>query len=115
MPAENQNFTIYAGDTHTLAIPVKDQDNGLQPLNLAGAELSWHLYREPHHIEILSKTTEAGYIKIISASEGRVEIEIMPADTESLKAGGDYTHALKVRDSLGRRSTVTTGKMTVKN
>lgn len=115
MPAEKQDIDLQIGDNHNVRVFIKDQGNGLQPLHLAGAEISWFLYKEPHHIELLSKTSEAGQIDIVTPSEGEILVKLLEADTASLKEGTTYTHRVVVRDSLQQRITVSKGQVIAKN
>ena len=112
---EKQNVSVYAGDSHNIRAGILDQDNGLKPLQLAGAELTWILYREPHSQEVLTKTTEAGGIIVEDASEGRIVVKLLATDTAPLKPGTAYRHVLKVRDSLNQVTTVLTGDFRIKN
>lgn len=114
MTAENQNFSVYPGDTHRLAVTVKNSSSSL-PLQVTGAEFTWELFREPYHISAMIKTSEAGEITITNATDGTVEVLLKATDTQKLVFGRAYKHSLRMRDSDGEVSTVLTGKCIIKN
>lgn len=116
MTARNQNFEVHKGDSHVLAITVINQDDGLKRLSLVDRSVSWYLYKEPHHIPVIEKhSDETSDVNIVDASEGYLKVELSTKDTAKLSHSTQYTHALKVRDSVGHVVTVLTGNVEVKN
>ena len=113
MSAVKQNFTIYSGDYAKLIITIVDQDSGLKPLDLTGTRLEWSVVKEPHRSEVLKKTSDEGAILIKDALKGIAEVIIKSEDSERLQRGGDYTHTLRVIDSLDQKTTVTTGSVSI--
>jgi len=114
MTAENQHFEVFPGDSHKLVISIANYEDKLKPLNIAGASFTWILSKSPYNTAVLTKTSEDG-IKIIDPNLGVIEVSLLPTDTAKLKRGMPYSHQLKLKDSLEKGSTVTTGRCDVKN
>jgi hypothetical protein len=111
MAVEGQNIYVYKGDSERVKAVISNAQDSMNPLNLDGTEVIWELYHEPFHKLLLSKTSMDGTIQISSPSEGVAYIDITEADTQSLAAGGNYIHYVKVKDTFGKKQTVTTGKL----
>lgn len=108
MTAENQNIVVIPGDSRHINFRIQDKDNALQPLNLAGAELTWTAYRSPHSQELFSKSAS-----IVDAEGGIARVVLTPDDTNLFRFGSQYIHSLRVKDNLNQVSTVTRGKVNV--
>jgi hypothetical protein len=52
--------------------------------------------------------TSPANVTIIDAINGRFRVDVLAADTETLKAR-DYYHEARITDSLGKKTTVATG------
>lgn len=113
MPAENQNVHVPKGDSHLIPVTIKNQNDGLKPLNLDGAEIIWEVYQEPMHKLILNKNSTANpeEVKITSAADGVASILITEAESSSLGIGVSYIHYVRIKDTLGQKTTVTRGKL----
>jgi hypothetical protein len=111
MPATDQTVTSWMGDTHIIAIPVKDGDNN--NVDLTGASADWWMGKNAN-----AKGADV-YIKKSSAVPTEIQltnnlglwtvtIKILPADTETLKPGKWY-HECRVTDSAGNMARVSLG------
>lgn len=105
------DFTIYAGDSKVLVVTVRDDDGVL--VDLAGATIKWSAS------QLLSGafSAEASIMKddgdgIEVTGTGVFEVELLPADTESLS--GKFYHEAEITDVEDNIFTVLTGRMTVK-
>lgn len=109
MSADNQDVSLYEGDTLNLTIPITDEAGAA--LDLTGAQLEWVLADSPGSIPLLTKTTASG-ITVSNPVTGVAVVGITHADSANL--GGIYWHQLVVTDAFGDVATVTTGAFTVK-
>jgi len=117
MTEENQNKTIYAGDSHTLRDTVVDKDGDAK--NISGADIIWQLFAigsdgEPTGTALISKSTgdSPATISISDGAGGIFDVTVDPEDTEDLS--GRYYHVAKVTDGSGDIATVTTGYIYIK-
>mgnify|MGYP000892708861 FL=1 len=113
MASEGQDFKMTAGDTRVLRIAVTDTDG--EQVDLAGATARWWMARSSRSTGasvLVQKSTSGGVS--IDEQTGIVTVTISPADTEGLSAGL-YYHELEIVDGNGAVSTVTTGKVTMRD
>jgi hypothetical protein len=115
MTALLQNFDIHAGDD--LVVPVtatKEVDQSA--LDLTGAAVTWKLARQAGGPALIEKTAtepvDANGIRFTNAAGGLLEVDLVPADTVAL-APGCYVHEVRIVDTFGKVSTLTTGTVTV--
>lgn len=109
MPAQNQNFAVWAGNSLKLRIPIKNADGSIP--NLGGATVKWALENQAGAI-VLQKLNGAGAVIQDPTGTPYVEVTIAAADTVAL-APGAYSHEAEITDSSGNVSTVTVGRATV--
>lgn len=106
--AQNQDFTMSAGDSFTIVVNAKNQDDSA--MNLNGATIKWALKRSVTSTAIINKTTSSG-IAITDSTNGIFKITLAPTDTTALH--GYYYHEAEVTDQSGNISTVFTGTATI--
>lgn len=104
-----QNFEIHSGDSKTLKFTIRDQNDAIK--DITGATATWAAAKRKTSSTLISKTSGSG-ITITDATNGLLEVELDPADTEALK--GDYYHELQLVDNQSRKSTAAYGTMTVR-
>src|SRR5262245_56542261 len=97
------DFEMFAGDSKTLRVTVKD-DAG-QPVDLANAEIRFEMARYAGSAPLVVKSLGDG-ITIIDQSAGRFDVALLPADTEELRGCYYYEAELTNLDIV---STVLTG------
>lgn len=103
-----QDFEMMAGDSKTLNITIQDADG--DPVDITDWTFKWQAAKSVSKTALISKTS-AGGISIIDPEAGQIEVEIDPADTDTLK--GEYYHECEGTDPLGNKATPITGKMTI--
>lgn len=104
MTIENQDFTIYSGESRDVKMPIVREDG--VALNLAGASFVWVFKRTPQSPEnIVFKNGN-------TISAGNFITRLESTDTAGLS--GRYYHECKVTDQNGNISTVFTGTVNVK-
>jgi uncharacterized membrane protein len=102
------DFTMYAGDSKTLAVTVRDADNVV--VDLSGYTITWALSASVYDAEpLVSKTIGSG-ITVVDAAAGRFNVTIDPDDTADLR-GAYYFEAEIVLS--GSVTTVLTGTATI--
>lgn len=104
MTMTNQNFTMYAGDTKNILIPVTN-DRGAA-VNLTGATYRWVLKKA------LQSSTNTLEKSDSVTNANNIEFNLAPSDTEGLL--GNYYHECELTDQLGNVSTILTGTATFK-
>jgi hypothetical protein len=109
MASTAQDATIWSGDDVDLQITVTDPATDT-PKQLQGASVRWVLFDRRAGQIVLTKTTGAG-ITLTNAAAGIFTVALDAADTDAL--AGVYTHEAQVTDAGGRKSTVTTGTLTI--
>jgi hypothetical protein len=98
--AINQNFSMIAGDTKNLIIPM--------PEDLTGCTVKWGLRQRAYSTEnLINKSTNDG----ITVNGTEITIKLAPTDTQSLQ--GVLFHECEVTDQLGNVSTIFTGNATI--
>ena len=100
--AENQNFTMYQGDTKYIDFPIDE-------VNLVGSSFKWVLKSSvSDNDNIVVKTDASG----VTVQDNIIRVKVDPIDTENEK--GTLYHELELTDSLGNVSTIATGYITIK-
>jgi len=113
MTVENQNFSLYRGDTKNIYITVEDEDNGGY-FDLTGSSIICSIY-DPNTDEILlTKTTASGITIDDPASGGILIIHLLPEDTANFEPANYYFFEVEVTDAFDQIITVTTGYVHVK-
>lgn len=119
MSLEVNKITMFIRDDRTLSVSVNTDDG--TPVDLTGAKL-WFTVKERSsdtdlQALISKKNLEAGgsdtQIKVISASTGKAEIYIVPADTLSVNPG-TYLYDIQVTLANTKTYTITRDKITFK-
>jgi hypothetical protein len=102
---------MYSGDTKLITVNISD-DN-FEDLDITGATLKWVVKRNIRSsTNNILKTTDDGIIVFDQQEQrGRIQIKILPADTEKLS--GDFYHEIELTDVQGNVSTVMTGTITI--
>lgn len=109
MTTENQDFTMWSGDSKVLEVAVTDVDD--EAVVLTGATINYVLQKSSRGGQaIISKSTTDG-ISITNALAGKFEITIDASDTADL--AGDYYHECQVTDSSSNVSTIFVGTVTI--
>jgi hypothetical protein len=101
MTEENQNFTMWAGDTKNIEFTVSDI------VSLAGATIKWGLAVDRHSTQLVSKTTTE-----MTVAGAVFTIHLLPADTASIGFGELY-HEAEVTDAVNNVATVALGICTL--
>lgn len=105
------DVTIFAGDSQRLEVEVFDPDGEL--VDLLGVQaITWHLSRTVHHRPAIVEKSIGQGVTVVDAPNGRVDIEIDPADTEG--RSGRHYHEIEVIDEQGHVSTILTGTVTIR-
>ncbi|MFA5567962.1 MAG: hypothetical protein WC972_04865 [Trueperaceae bacterium] len=104
------DFSLYAGDTKSLAVEVKD-DAG-DPVSLDGVQkVRWQLGKAPNKAPLIEKALGAG-LAVTDSAGGAFVVSLDSEDTETLKPG-DYYHEAEVIDADDNVSTVLAGTVTI--
>lgn len=103
------DITMFAGDTKTLQVTVKDE-NG-DAVDLTGASIRWQASRSVNKRPADLEKSVGDGITITDATAGRFDVTLDSADTEDLR--GDFYHEAEVIDASGNVSTVFTGTLTI--
>jgi hypothetical protein len=115
MAHQVQNFQMHAGDNRVLSVTVEDSTGGA--VDLTGATIRWALAKTLHTAALISKSSTAGSseIEVTGTTAGEIDIKIVPTDTKSTAQylHGVYYHEAEVQDSLGNRSTIFEGYVTI--
>ncbi|WP_413309844.1 BppU family phage baseplate upper protein [Bacillus sp. 1P10SD] len=105
MTAKNQNFSMYAGDSKNIVVPVTKDDGS--NVDLTGATVKWVLKKYDHDTtNILLKESEI----IIQGNE--ITLPIKPPDTSEL--AGTYYHECEIKDQNENVSTIFVGLVSIK-
>lgn len=92
MTAKGQNFELYQGDTRTLVVQVKDENE--QVVSLSGYLVHWVMYVPTTGAIVLDKSVGNG-IAITSPTTGEISISLLPSDTENI-VPRIYNHELEI-------------------
>ena len=110
MTTENQNFTMWSGDSKVLTVTVTDSDGAA--VNLTGATINYVLKKQlGGGMNTITKATGGSGIVITDAAAGTCEITLDATDTASLL--GSFYHECQVTDSYGNVSTIFIGTVTI--
>ncbi len=102
------NFSMFAGDTMTITVNVKDADG--DAVSIASSTINWAAHEKISETAALTKSTSSG-ISITDGAGGVFTIALAAEDTSFM--AGDYYHETQVTFSDSTDMTVLTGTMTV--
>lgn len=119
MSLEVNKITMFIRDDRTLSVSV-NQDDGT-PVNLTSAKIWFTVKARTSDTDdqalIQKKNTAAGggddQIKIVVAAQGKMEVYLVPDDTEDLDPG-TYIYDIQVTLASGKTYTVARDKITFK-
>lgn len=112
MTVTNSAFSLYPGESRELQIAVIDDDNGGIPLTGMGDDtITFELYREPAHTQILTKDSTSLDVTVIDDTNGIVQVVLIPDDTKYLVFGATYVYYLRVTNSSNRSGVVAKGTL----
>jgi len=102
-----------SGDSKVLQVTVKDEAG--VAINITGATFTWALSKKKSSggfspTLLLTKTVGSG-ITLVTPASGRLDIALLPADTDALK--GSYYQELQMVDTATNKSTVLDGTITI--
>lgn len=106
------NLEFPRGDTYPFRVPITDDADPPQPIDLTSAALAYALMRAPGSTPFVNKSIGSGITVVGPPTDGIVDIVIDPADTEALPAG-TYYHEAELTEVSGRVTTVLEGKVVV--
>ncbi|MDP2621465.1 MAG: hypothetical protein Q8P46_15060 [Hyphomicrobiales bacterium] len=109
MAQQQQNFVMFAGDTKTLRVTVRDNEDNA--VDLTSASIKWECGRSYGKASTISKATGGSGITITDATGGEFEVLLDADDTED--QAGVFYHEAEVTFSDDTISTVLSGTMTV--
>ena len=113
MASENQDFTMFAGDTKILSLSVLNEDGGT--VNLTGLNSAQFVIKKYPSSTTASVTKTLGSgITNDNPTLGILQITVNASDTASMSAG-EYYHETRIKDSGNKIGTITTGKITIKS
>jgi hypothetical protein len=101
MTTENQNFSMYQGETKNIIVTISNDD--VINLDLTGSTVKWALVKSINFDSnvILKESPE------ILISGNKITIPLKPFDTENLL--GKFYHACELTDVQGNVSVLFTG------
>lgn len=114
MPAVNQNFDHWRGDSKHISIPVKDEDG--TAIDLTGGSARWWLGKSASATGsgvLVKKSSGAGLTLSQVNGFWTALVVLDPEDTQALRPGS-YYHELEIIDADGAVSTVTTGTVNIR-
>ncbi len=104
------DFDMFAGDTKTLEVTVRDAAGAVVDISGATA-IRWKLARTVNAAPKVEKAMGTG-VTIVDGPAGRFDVPILNADTETLS--GEFYHEAEVILSDGTIGTVLSGTATIK-
>lgn len=104
------DFTMFAGDSKTLEVTVKDADGVV--VDITGATIRWSLARSVNSTPALLQKAVGSGITITDGPNGRFDVALANADTETLSDA--YYHEAEVILLDGTIATVVSGAVTIK-
>jgi hypothetical protein len=109
-----QNLYLYAKDSKTYVVYVKDRD--LNPVDLTGAvaTLTWRPTKGSSVVSLSKRTNVAGQGEIGAANKGEAFFYLVPSDTTTLESDRQYVWDIQVTLSTGKRYTVLEGVTTLR-
>lgn len=111
MTRQNQDFTIWIGETTNL--PITTLDDAGAVVNITGATIDWVL---KHHVlsdaVLITKATGGNGIVLTDPTNGVFTVSLTPTETEVL-GHGDYYHEAEITDTSLNENVVMTGTATL--
>lgn len=104
MTEQNQNFTMWQGETKTLEVTLSDDPD------IAGQAIQWVLATEEGGEVKVSKDTADG-IEITGDAAHHFEISLDPEDTQGI--AGRHYHEARIDDEGGTENVLFTGEATI--
>lgn len=101
------SFTMYAGDSKTITIPVTNPSG--VALDVTGAVFTYAL-KNIDNGQVMTKAVE-----VVDAVNGMVQVKLEPSDTEIDTEALIYKQELQMVDVVGDVSTVLRGYITIIN
>jgi len=114
MTSTGQNITHWSGDDLIMRFTVKDADGAA--VSLAGASATWWLAKNANSrldANILVKKSSVDDQQIWfdhPTSFWRVNVKLIPSDTEDVPPNPNYYHECQVVDASGTVATIAVGK-----
>ena len=112
MPRNNQDIgfdeSYYEGDSLDIVVTVEEDGSAK---DLSGASASWAMSPTPGDTVELSSSDSGVSVSITDEAAGEITVSISEATTEGLV--GSWYHEVRVTDSAGDKSVVTTGRMAI--
>lgn len=109
------SFEMFAGDTKRLHFTLTSGPPSSAPLDIQETTIRWQASKGTlarfSALPVLTKTNGNG-LEVTDAFSGALTVELLPADTESLK--GTFYHELEVIDASGDVSTAFVGEFVIK-
>lgn len=106
MAETGQDFDLYAGETKTVGVTIRNKSASNALVDLSGASMTWVARRGSS--TAISKTIGGG---ITVTGTGTCDIALAAGDSTSLS--GEYEHEARVTLASGTIATHMIGKMTV--
>jgi hypothetical protein len=85
---------IYAGDHETISITITDPQGNA--IDLTGFNVTWGIAQSEWADPVVEKSTDGGGVELVDAANGKIEVTIVPGDTEEL--GGTYYQEVELSD-----------------
>lgn len=108
-----QDFEVFQGDHRQITIPITDEA-GLAK-TITGSTQRWEAFDPATGVRAIQKSdTDISIVTVAPGTNNAIRFTLVPADTASL-AAKEYDHEAEIADIGGNVSTVTRGKMTVRD
>jgi len=104
MTTLNQKFSMFAGDTKYIVVPVVTPEG--TPVTLTGTTIKWGAREIGGVTNVISKQTPT-----ITIAGNVITIKLLPADTSALS--GIYYHECEITDQQSNVSTIFAGTVTI--
>lgn len=118
MSEDSQDYRFYANNPVKLKFEVTDKDASPETaLDLSSFTAKWAISRisaktgEYLTSPIVEKKQSSGGITVTDAANGKLEVDLDPADTQGLS--GEFHHELEVFDGQGNGVVVAVGTLTI--
>jgi hypothetical protein len=121
MAVTDQTISMFAGNRRILRFSVTDEDvAGSPPKDLTGLRLQFALARFTQSgqpsvatpVVDLNSVDDAAQVTMQGVDDEIIQVELLPANTQSLRAG-DYYFEAEVVDGSGNSTVVATGTLTL--
>ena len=106
-----QDFEVFQGDTKQITIPITDENKAAK--TLTGSTQKWEAF-DGATLKIQKTNADISLVSIAPDTDNAIRFTLTPGDTVAL-AAKEYDHEAEITDSGGNVSTVTRGKMTVRD